>query len=57
MAPAKGKRRKDAVSYSPGMGDTRCRNCEHYDGNHHCDRVSGFIDPDYWCRLFERRDR
>ncbi len=43
---------KAEVDYSPGMGETRCRNCEHFLPPNSCEVVAGSIDPAYWCRRF-----
>lgn len=43
---------KASVSYGPGMGKTRCRNCRHYEGGS-CELVRGAIDPAYWCNRFD----
>jgi hypothetical protein len=45
---------KPSVNYSPGMGATRCKNCAHFEAPNRCEIVMGLIDPDYWCRRFER---
>lgn len=47
------KASKASVDYSPGMGETRCRNCEHFRRPAACAVVAGPIDPDYWCKRFE----
>lgn len=47
---------KASVDYSPGKGDTRCRNCAHFDGDDACALVAGEIDPDYWCKRFANAD-
>lgn len=46
---------KESVDYSPGKGGSRCRNCQHYQGDGACEIVAGEIDPDYWCERFEKR--
>jgi|SwirhisoilCB2_FD_contig_21_40597106_length_254_multi_7_in_0_out_0_1 hypothetical protein len=52
---ARGKFSKAEVDYSRGMGETRCKNCTHYMGNHVCELVAGDIDPEYWCKKFQKR--
>lgn len=46
---------KSDVDYSPGKGETRCKNCEHFKGDGVCAIVAGGIDPDYWCEKFKAR--
>lgn len=49
------KRPKSEVDYSKGYAAAHCGICEHY-ANHACELVRGMINPDMWCKLFERRD-
>lgn len=49
------KATKASVSYSPGMGQTRCRNCRHFLAPSACALVQGVIDPEYWCERFQPR--
>jgi hypothetical protein len=48
-----GKLPKDAVDYSPHVGDNKCGNCVHFEvvAKHQCLRVLGMIERYYWCRL------
>lgn len=46
------KMAKSEVDYSPGMRESRCRNCQHFLPPSACEIVAGRIDPDYWCRRF-----
>lgn len=53
---------KASVNYSRGMGNTRCRNCVHFEKPNACELVSsdgpptpGRIDPEYWCERFKMR--
>lgn len=47
---------KASVDYSKGMGDTRCRDCAHFNRTSQtCQFVEGHIDPAWWCRLWRRR--
>lgn len=49
----KAKKSKASVDYSKGKPSAHCGICEHYeDGS--CELVSGPIDPDMWCELFEK---
>lgn len=48
---------KTSVNYSEGMKQSRCSNCQFYIPDTtwagECKKVSGAIDPDYWCKLFK----
>lgn len=46
---------KGSVNYSPGKGETKCRNCEHFVTGGTCELVEGVINPDYWCEKFEAK--
>lgn len=37
-----------------GIGDDRCKHCKHYIKNNTCEIVEGFINPNGWCKFFER---
>lgn len=57
LSPEGQKAPKLSVDYSEGKGDTRCKNCKHFQslppvGT--CEKVRGLINPDYWCKLFEK---
>src|SRR5215469_11426343 len=45
------KLEQESVQYSPGKGNTRCKNCRHVELPE-CELVKGPIDPDYWCVEF-----
>jgi len=45
---------KQEVEYSRGKGDSKCGNCVFFQAPNGCSRVEGNIDPNGWCRLFER---
>jgi len=50
------KQTKAEVGYSRGKGDSKCANCVFFAAPNGCKRVEGTIDPNGWCRLFERGD-
>lgn len=43
---------KQEVDYSIGKGESRCKNCAHFEAPNACELVAGVIDPDYWCKRF-----
>lgn len=45
---------KEEVDYSRGMGTRRCFLCRHFEPPHACELVEGRIQPDMWCKKFER---
>lgn len=46
---------KQAVNYSKGHPNSRCGICAHFVSPDSCTEVRGIIDPEYWCKLFERK--
>lgn len=51
--PSSTKQDKKTVKYGPGMTESHCAICRHYD-DHKCSLVAGKIDPAYWCTLFHK---
>lgn len=49
------KASKASVQYSLGMKSAHCGICRHFQPPHGCEVVRGEIEPDYWCRKFERK--
>jgi len=50
----KAKKSKSSVDYSKGKPNAHCGICVHYEEGS-CKLVSGEIEPDMWCELFEPR--
>ena len=58
------RKNKKEVNYSPGHKDSHCGpvakwdggDCEHFISPHGCCKVRGYINPSYWCKLFEKND-
>jgi 8-oxo-dGTP pyrophosphatase MutT (NUDIX family) len=48
------KLEKVEVDYSEGKGEDRCKHCNHFEKPNACEIVEGRIDPEYWCKRFER---
>lgn len=46
--------KKDA-DYGHGMGETRCKNCQHFIAPRSCRKVQGEVDREAWCKLFRWR--
>ncbi len=46
---------KAEVEYGPGMGNTRCRFCDHFRRPSACELVQGTIRAEDWCNKFERK--
>lgn len=53
--PDHGKISKRAADYSPGMPQSHCGICRHYQGSGRCAIVAGSVEPSYWCRYFKKR--
>lgn len=49
------KRNKADVDYSKGMLERHCGNCKNFIEPSSCSLVSGYIEPSYWCRLWEAK--
>jgi hypothetical protein len=51
-----GKLSKRTVEYTDDHGDSseQCSKCSHYVNQTTCDIVSGSINPEGWCKEFER---
>lgn len=48
------KANKASVDYSKGHPRSYCKECRYFsDGS--CEKVSGSIDPLYWCKLFTKK--
>jgi len=49
---------KEEVRYTPRADDRRhrCGICVHFISDGRCKIVEGHINPDGWCRKFERRE-
>jgi hypothetical protein len=58
------KANKTDVDYSVGMEKSHCGKvfkddegyCKHFVKPSACQKVSGYIDPVYWCKLWEKAD-
>lgn len=47
---------KADVDYSKGMNGRFCRTCRFFRGStNRCLKVWGPIDPDMWCKLWQKR--
>lgn len=44
---------KSEVAYGAGRAEADCGICEYYKW-HTCEKVRGTINPDQWCKLFQR---
>ena len=51
---AETKKPKSAVRYGRGMLTRHCSVCQHWRPPRSCELVVGPIQPNGWCRLFER---
>lgn len=49
------KKPKKEVNYSEGMQSSHCGICRFFQKPSTCEKVSGRIDPSYWCKLFEKK--
>ena len=50
------KKDKSVVNYSMGKPHAHCGLCEHFiKSENECELVKGRIDPDHWCKLFEKK--
>lgn len=49
------KRSQSSVNYSKGMKSSHCGICEYFREPDACAKVSGKIDPAYWCELFKKK--
>lgn len=47
------KATKASVDYSRGMPAAHCGICKHYN-DHACAKVRGYINPRFWCELFQK---
>jgi hypothetical protein len=64
MGTSEGKKSKSEVDYSEGMAKSHCGpvsrwsngECEHFQTPNGCALVRGWIDPKYWCKLWEKSD-
>jgi len=48
------KETKAEAKYDEGTDQEYCEICTHYQAGL-CSKVMGFIDPDAWCKYFERK--
>lgn len=48
------KKTKEEVDYSKGMPQSHCGICRHFREPSSCTLVAGKINPEYWCKLFEK---
>lgn len=46
---------KAEAGYGPGKPQAHCGICRHFIDPDRCELVDGEIDPEKWCKLFERR--
>jgi hypothetical protein len=46
---------KVSVGYSKGMPKSHCGICEHYLKGGNCTKVEGRIEPEMWCKLFQKK--
>ncbi|HEY4152148.1 MAG TPA: hypothetical protein VGM38_02390 [Pseudolysinimonas sp.] len=51
------KQAKETVDYGKGMPSSHCSICKHFQAPDACALVEGDIDPDDWCKLFEKEAR
>lgn len=64
MVEALGKRDKKDVDYSEGLPNAHCGpvtkwptgSCKNFKEPSSCRLVSGNIEPDYWCKLWESKN-
>lgn len=63
MGTGKGKEDKKSVDYSKGMPDSHCGKvphwphrgeCRYFLPPFSCEKVKGYIEPKYWCKLHEK---
>lgn len=56
MAENDGKKLSKArAGYSGGMTKAHCALCRHFEPPNACEYIAGHIDPQAWCRYFERK--
>ena len=57
MAPPEHKVSKQKAGYSGGMKRAHCAICRHFRPPEGCEVVTGRINPQAWCKYFEKKEK